>query len=310
MLNDLQRFPITAILCIGAVAAFAAELSGRSVEHMVLSAPLLADEPWRLLTTVFPHGGLVHLAFNLLWIWMLGRAIEARIGAVAMLVLVIVTTLSASGLQLVFVGRPIGLSGVVYGLAGYAWMRGRRELLFRDVIDDSTRNLLVAWFFVCILLTKIGAMNIANAAHAGGALMGIALGTGRPWIAPLILSVLGTGVVFRASIPIRDPAAYEWFIEGGKAFNARDLPRAERFLDQATRRDPEMAAAWYWLGETRRRRGDEGGALEALDRAARLDLSVFQDPNLRDAFEAQLRAEAAIDDSEAEPASNDDDSRP
>ena len=71
-----------------------------------------------------------------------------------------------------------------------------------------------------------------------------------------------------------------------------------------------MAAAWYWLGETRRRRGDEGGALEALDRAARLDLRVFQDPNLRDAFEAQLRAEAAIDDSEAEPASNDDDSRP
>ena len=63
---------------------------------------------------------------------MLGRSIEARIGTVGMLVLVVVTTLSASGLQLVFVGRPIGLSGVVYGLAGYAWMRGRRELLFRE----------------------------------------------------------------------------------------------------------------------------------------------------------------------------------
>ena len=71
-----------------------------------------------------------------------------------------------------------------------------------------------------------------------------------------------------------------------------------------------MAAAWYWLGETRRRRGDEAGAPEALDRAARLDLSVFQDENLRDAFAAQLRAEAAIGESGTEPVSNDDDSRP
>ncbi|MEC8513547.1 MAG: rhomboid family intramembrane serine protease [Planctomycetota bacterium] len=308
MLNDLQRFPITAILCIGAVASFAAELSGRSVEHMVLSAPLVMEEPWRLVTTIFPHGGVIHLLFNLLWIWMLGRMIEARIGTGGMLVLVLVTTLSASGMQLVFVGRPIGLSGVVYGLAGYAWMRGRRDPIFRGVIDDSTRNLLVAWFFVCILLTWIGAMNIANAAHAGGALMGIALGTGRPWIAPLILSVLGTAVLFRASIPIRDPAAYEWFVEGGEAFNARDLPRAERFLDQATRRDPEMAEAWYWLGETRRRRGDDEGAIEALDRAARLDLSVFQDETLREFFAGQLRDEARG----SEPASGakDDDSRP
>ncbi len=308
MLNDLQRFPITAILCIGAVASFAAELSGRSVEHMVLSAPLVMEEPWRLVTTIFPHGGVIHLLFNLLWIWMLGRMIEARIGTGGMLVLVLVTTLSASGMQLVFVGRPIGLSGVVYGLAGYAWMRGRRDPIFRGVIDDSTRNLLVAWFFVCILLTWIGAMNIANAAHAGGALMGIALGTGRPWIAPLILSVLGTAVLFRASIPIRDPAAYEWFVEGGEAFNARDLPRAERFLDQATRRDPEMAEAWYWLGETRRRRGDEEGAIEALDRAARLDLSVFQDETLREFFAGQLRDEARG--SESASGTNDDDSRP
>ncbi len=308
MLNDLQRFPITAILCIGAVASFAAELSGRSVDHMVLSAPLVMEEPWRLVTTIFPHGGVIHLLFNLLWIWMLGRMIEARIGTGGMLVLVLVTTLSASGMQLVFVGRPIGLSGVVYGLAGYAWMRGRRDPIFRGVIDDSTRNLLVAWFFVCILLTWIGAMNIANAAHAGGALMGIALGTGRPWIAPLILSVLGTAVLFRASIPIRDPAAYEWFVEGGEAFNARDLPRAERFLDQATRRDPEMAEAWYWLGETRRRLGDEEGAIEALDRAARLDLSVFQDETLREFFAGQLRDEARG--SESASGTKDDDSRP
>lgn len=308
MLNDLQRFPITAILCIGAVASFAAELSGRSVDHMVLSAPLVMEEPWRLVTTIFPHGGVIHLLFNLLWIWMLGRMIEARIGTGGMLVLVLVTTLSASGMQLVFVGRPIGLSGVVYGLAGYAWMRGRRDPIFRGVIDDSTRNLLVAWFFVCILLTWIGAMNIANAAHAGGALMGIALGTGRPWIAPLILSVLGTAVLFRASIPIRDPAAYEWFVEGGEAFNARDLPRAERFLDQATRRDPEMAEAWYWLGETRRRRGDDEGAIEALDRAARLDLSVFQDETLREFFAGQLRDGARG--SESASGTNDDDSRP
>lgn len=305
MLDDLQRFPITAILCIGAVAAFAADLSGRSVEHMILSAPLVMEEPWRLITTIFPHGGIIHIVFNLMWVWMLGRVLEARLGTGAMLVLALVTGLTASGFQLVFVGRPIGLSGVVYGLAAYAWMRGRRDPVYRGIIDDSTRNLLVAWFFVCILLTYVGAVNIANAAHAGGAIMGLALGSGRPWLAPLIVSVLGTAVLFRTSIPIRDPGAYEWFIEGGKAYNDRDYDRAEYFLGQAALRDPGLAEAWYWLGETRLRSGNEEGAIEALATAAQIDINVFNDPQTRREIAAYLRSVR-----EEAPKPGDDDSRP
>lgn len=293
MFDEAQRYPITTILCVGAVAAFAAQLSGRSVDHMVLSSPLLFSEPWRLLTTIFPHGNIVHILFNLLWTWQLGRVLEARLGSPGMVVLALVTALSASALQVVFGGRPVGLSGVVYGLAAYAWMRGRKDPAYAGIIDDSTRNLLVAWFFICIGLTWIGAMNVANAAHAGGALIGLALGTGRPWLTPLVMTLIGTATLFRVLIPFHDPNAGEYFRQGVLSLQDGRDGDAEAFFEEATRRAPTMAEAWFNVGVMKQRRGDLAGSQEAFLEAARLDLTLFEQDGNRQAYAELLRQREA-----------------
>ncbi|MDG1985961.1 MAG: hypothetical protein P8M11_15515, partial [Planctomycetota bacterium] len=64
MFQDAQRFPVTAVMIIGAVAAVLADVSGRSIEHLMLIPGLALSEPWRLVTCVLPHGGAFHLLFN------------------------------------------------------------------------------------------------------------------------------------------------------------------------------------------------------------------------------------------------------
>ncbi|WP_419191336.1 rhomboid family intramembrane serine protease [Saltatorellus ferox] len=214
---------------MGSIATFIAQETGRSVQHLILTPLDALTEPWRYLTTVFPHGGILHLAFNVFWIWQLGRAIESRIGPAWTAGLTIVSALAASGTEVLMLNNAIGLSGVVYAFAMFAWARGRHDPKFRGVIDRSTLNLLIGWFFLCIIATEAGVMRIANGAHAGGAAMGFLLGLRRAWLAPLLLVGLGTAIFFRlgdgtrvapaAILQIRALAA----LEEGRYLDAADL---------------------------------------------------------------------------------------
>ena len=69
--------------------------------------------------------------------------------------------------QALFYGG-VGLSGVVYGLFGLLWVLSRRDSRFRDAMDRQTVQLMVAWFFLCIVLTITGAWKVANVAHGAG----------------------------------------------------------------------------------------------------------------------------------------------
>ena len=83
-------------------------------------------ELWRLLTPMFIHFGALHLIFNLLWLRDLGSMIEARQSSWRLALLVIVIG-ACSNLAQFYYSGPVfgGLSGVVYGLLGYIWIRGK-----------------------------------------------------------------------------------------------------------------------------------------------------------------------------------------
>ena len=99
IVQDAQRFPVTAVMIIGAVAAVLAEASGRSIDHLMLLPGTALTGPWRLVTCVLPHGGPFHLVFNVYWIWMLGRIIESRLGSPSTAVLSLLCAVAASGLE-------------------------------------------------------------------------------------------------------------------------------------------------------------------------------------------------------------------
>ncbi|MGH7172133.1 MAG: rhomboid family intramembrane serine protease [Gemmataceae bacterium] len=149
--------------------------------------PILEGEVWRLLTPIFLHFGIWHLFFDMYMLYFLGGAIEQRRGPLRYLFLVLVIAIISNLVQYYF-GHPVndgselkwihlpnfgGMSGVVYGLFGYIWMKARfqPELGFR--IHPNTVIYLIGWFFLC-MTGWVGL--IANGCHIGGLLAGMLLG--------------------------------------------------------------------------------------------------------------------------------------
>ncbi len=130
-------------------------------------------EVWRLLTPIFIHLGVMHLIFNMLWMKDLGTEIENRGGSLSFLVLVAVLAV-CSDLGQYFVGGSNfgGMSGVVYGLFGYVWLRGRFDPASGYVMPAQTVLVMLAWFVFCMF----GILNIANTAHGVGLVVGAAWG--------------------------------------------------------------------------------------------------------------------------------------
>lgn len=74
------------------------------------------------------HFSLMHILFNLLWWWYLGGAVEKRIGSGKLVVITIISALLSGFVQHQVSGPWFGgLSGVVYALMGYVWLRGERD---------------------------------------------------------------------------------------------------------------------------------------------------------------------------------------
>ena len=131
-------------------------------------------EVWRLFTPMFVHFGLPHLFFNMWWMLDLGTMIERRQSARLLLALVLViAALSNFGQYLI--GGPVfgGMSGVVYGLIGYIWLRGKLDLTSGLFLHSTTVMMAMIWFVLCLVHVI---PNVANTAHSVGLGVGIAWG--------------------------------------------------------------------------------------------------------------------------------------
>lgn len=136
-----------------------------------------SGQVWRLFTPVLLHFSLWHLLFNLLWMQDLGTALEARIGTWRFAGLVVLVAVASNLAQYVAGGAGFGgMSGVVYGLFGYLWVRSRQDFHFGLYVSSMTSSLLL----VFLALGIFGLLGpTANAAHFSGLVVGGVLG----WIA-------------------------------------------------------------------------------------------------------------------------------
>ncbi|MBC7782591.1 MAG: rhomboid family intramembrane serine protease [Burkholderiales bacterium] len=139
---------------------------------------------WRIITPVLLHGGIIHLVFNMMWLWRFGAVIESAKGSwfLIMLVLVIAAiscTAQAAWYEYVTGWRLfVGFSGVNAGLFGYAWMKHRLQPHEQIFVTDQEIGLMIGWIVIC----SLGFVDhVANVAHWGGLITGIAIG-GAPWL--------------------------------------------------------------------------------------------------------------------------------
>ena len=141
-----------------------------------------AGEYWRLFSPAFIHFGPLHLVFNLMWLFQLGCMIEASRGTFKLALLVAVTAVFPimSEYLLRNPGYVGGMSGVVYGLAGYVWMRGKYDPTSGVYLDRTSIQWLLVWLVVCFT-GVIGP--VANLAHLTGLIIGVLWGRVTAWLA-------------------------------------------------------------------------------------------------------------------------------
>ena len=133
-----------------------------------------AGEVWRLVTPIFLHGGLLHLLFNMLWLYQLGGQIETQESSRSVAVMVLVFASICNTAQYLVSGPLfVGMSGVVYGLLGYLWMMTRFQVGTRYMLSEHTVMLMLLWLGLCL----VGIIpHVANTEHVVGLLLGVAWG--------------------------------------------------------------------------------------------------------------------------------------
>ncbi len=137
-------------------------------------APTLERQPWRLVTEIFVHLNILHLVFNMSWLITLGTRIEYVCGHWRMLALVLVFAVVSNLAQYFWSGPGgFGMSGVVYGLFGFAWMKSRLERDVRLYVSPTNVVIMIVWLFLC-MTGKLGP--IGNAAHVVGLCVGMLVG--------------------------------------------------------------------------------------------------------------------------------------
>lgn len=125
-------------------------------------------QPWRLLTAVFAHGGFIHLALNMLALWMLGQSLEPMLGRARFLALYLISGLGGSVMVAVLapVTSTVGASGAIFGLMAALLIIGRH------IGANVTGILLILGINFAIGFIFGG---IAWQAHLGGAIVGAAI---------------------------------------------------------------------------------------------------------------------------------------
>jgi membrane associated rhomboid family serine protease len=280
-LKTAPRYPVTVLTAALSIAATIAWWLGQKPERLLMDGRVWSEwQLWRSLTCTLLHVNVFHLGFNLYWFWIFGTVLERVYGHARVLLIVLLLASGSSLFDFALTHGGVGLSGVVYGLWGTVWVLERHDDRFEKAVDAKTTQLFVGWFFMCIGLTVVDVMPVANVAHAVGAGLGALLG----WVvvhrgivrwsyaaALFIAMAAGTlgSTVGWPWVNLTDAAqlAVERFAE--MALDQGKSHRAVELLEKAVRMRRASARPWYNLGVAYYRLNRYNDAVRAFESAAR-----------------------------------------
>lgn len=169
--------------------------TGQEDDLRLRTASLLRGEVWRLFTPIFIHYGVMHIVFNLYMLFNLGALVERRYSWRRLLMLVLLASaipnfvqctvpVALQGIAPHLSGEYLitslgGMSGVVYGVFGYVWVKSIFDPKFGFRIPQSSIIIMMVWLFGCIFAEYLPAQirifptSVANWAHGIGLLVGM-----------------------------------------------------------------------------------------------------------------------------------------
>jgi rhomboid protease GluP len=151
-----------------------------------VGALTLSGEWWRLLTNVFVHGGIIHIAFNTWCLWNLGQLCESLYGRWTYAAVYLISGIGASLASAAW--HPyvpsVGASGAIFGLAGalITALKLGEFSVPRSALSGTLRSL--GAFVVYNLIFGFVLPGVDNTAHIGGLITGLIVGALIALIAP------------------------------------------------------------------------------------------------------------------------------
>ncbi|HVY48607.1 MAG TPA: rhomboid family intramembrane serine protease [Minicystis sp.] len=149
---------------------------------LVLSPAAVAAEPWRALSAVYVHFGLLHFALNMLAFFSLARIAEPAVGFGRFTTAYVVSGLVGFGVDAarsVLFGAAFGItagaSGAIFGVMGLilGWLLRRRDPRWKQFAVQAVVYSLLFGFAVNSFSSAI---RIDNTAHVGGLVVGVLFG--------------------------------------------------------------------------------------------------------------------------------------
>jgi len=180
--SRLGQRPVVSMVLIGinVVAFVVTALQARSAMDLstselylrggLIPVEVASGEYWRLLTSAFLHGSLIHIATNMISLYILGIPLERILGRGRFLLIYLLSLLGSSVSVMVFgatVSLTIGASGAIYGLMGALLVT------FKRLRYDLRQLLIILALNVYITFQFPG---ISWQGHLGGLVVGAIVG--------------------------------------------------------------------------------------------------------------------------------------
>jgi len=145
---------------------------GKLFIDWALFGPLVANgDWWRLVTSMFLHASIAHIALNMLALWFIGRAVEEYLGSLRFALLYFVSGLAGSAGALVADPRgvTVGASGAIFGILG-------AMMILEWNVTGRLAGQAATWIAINLVFNFVynsSGGNISIGGHIGGLIGGI-----------------------------------------------------------------------------------------------------------------------------------------
>ncbi len=245
-----------------------------------------------LFTSFFVHLSIGHILFNMMWFWRIGGLLETSIAPWKYLLFLMGAALVGSCSEIVVSGQTgAGASGVVYAIFGLLWAGRGSFPAWRSAANRQNLNYFVIWGLLCVVFTYTKVMPIANGAHWGGFLYGLAVG--NLFAAPRRQPLWGIALALLGGVCVLSltwlPWSWPWqWAQGSKAYGQGNYAAAIQCYERSLKLGGDvrplkenMALSWEKIAFEADRRHDEKAAEAALNRAdtLRREAEAMPSPN-------------------------------